>query len=129
MIHVICLYLLVIIFTKQVSKIQVSKYTKSTKLQLLIIIDDKRWRVVFENVYGQTSERENLKKLDFYQILGNHDHRGNQTAQIIYDDLNPESNWNFPWYWHTIQINKNDNLSMKLIMIDTMIMMNAGEVD
>ena len=51
---------------------------------MLTKIEDKRWEVVYENVYGRWSFRENLKKLDFFTIMGNHDHRGNQTAQLMY---------------------------------------------
>ena len=51
---------------------------------MLTKIEDKRWEVVYENVYGRWSFRENLKKLDFFSIMGNHDHRGNQTAQLMY---------------------------------------------
>ena len=92
-------------------------------------IEDPRWKIVFENVYGRWSHRENLKKLDFWQILGNHDHRGNQTAQVDYMYQVPTSNFKMPYYYHTIEIEKSPDLSMKLIMIDTMIMNKAGEVD
>ena len=53
-------------------------------MMTLTKIEDKRWEVVYENVYGRWSFRENLKKLDFFTIMGNHDHRGNQTAQLMY---------------------------------------------
>ena len=53
-------------------------------MMMLTKIEDKRWEVVYENVYGRWSFRENLKKLDFFSIMGNHDHRGNQTAQLMY---------------------------------------------
>ena len=45
---------------------------------------DERFNYTFENVYGKYSERENIKKLDFWQITGNHDHRRNATAQLVY---------------------------------------------
>ena len=46
------------------------------------LVDDIRFNGTYENVYGFASERENIKNLDFYQILGNHDHRRNATAQV-----------------------------------------------
>ena len=92
-------------------------------------IEDPRWKIVYESVYGRWSHRENLKKLDFWQILGNHDHRGNQTAQLDYMHQVPDSNFKMPYYYHTIEIDKSPDLSMKLIMIDTMIMKKAGEVN
>ena len=54
---------------------------------MLTKVEDKRWEVVYENVYGRWSFRENLKKLDFYSIMGNHDHKGNQTAQLMYSQF------------------------------------------
>lgn len=36
---------------------------------------DSRFLFTYENVYGKSSERQNIKNLDFYQIAGNHDHR------------------------------------------------------
>ena len=45
-------------------------------------IDDTRFHFTYELVYGKASEREVLKTLDFYQCLGNHDHRDNATAQV-----------------------------------------------
>ena len=40
-------------------------------------VNDRRFRGTYENVYGRTSDRSNLKLLDFWHINGNHDHRGN----------------------------------------------------
>ena len=37
--------------------------------------EDPRFKFTFENVYGKSSERENIKTLDFWHILGNHDYR------------------------------------------------------
>lgn len=61
--------------------------------------------------------------MDFWQILGNHDYYWNATAQIIYSNL-METNFAFPWFWYTLASEKNSNLSLKVIFIDTMIMMN-----
>ena len=91
-------------------------------------IEDPRWKIVFENVYGRWSHRDNVKKLDFWQIMGNHDWRGNATAQVDYMYQVPDSNFKMPAFYYTLEIEKTPDLSMKLIMIDTMIMMNAKEV-
>merc|ERR1712037_68025 len=84
-------------------------------------IDDIRFNGTYENVYGFASERENIKNLDFYQILGNHDHRRNATAQVIYSHQK-ETNFKFPDLWYTFTIEK-PKFSVKIIMIDTEIMM------
>ena len=47
-------------------------------------MDSPRWDGTVERMYGKTSNREFIKKLDFYQVMGNHDHRGNATVQIAY---------------------------------------------
>ena len=54
---------------------------------MLTKIEDKRWEGVYENVYGRSSSRENLKQLDFYSIMGNHDYKGNVTAQLQYPQV------------------------------------------
>ena len=53
---------------------------------------------VYENVYGVTSSRENLKKLDFYPIMGNHDYKGNVTAPIQYDQDGLSFLWGYSLY-------------------------------
>jgi len=84
-------------------------------------IEDKRWEGVYENVYGRSSSRENLKQLDFYSIMGNHDYKGNVTAQLQYPQQ-IESKWIYPHFWYTIEENKGPDLSLKIFMIDTQIM-------
>ena len=79
-------------------------------------------------MYGRWSRRENLKKLNFWQIMGNHDHRGNQTAQVDYMYQTPDSNFRMPAFYYTIEIEKTKDLSLKLIMIDTMIMQDSKEI-
>ena len=99
--------------------------------------EDTRFHFTYELVYGKASEREVLKTLDFYQILGNHDHRDNATAQVctflsivvdfqvIYSNL-METNFKLPELWYSFTIEK-ETFSMKMIMIDTMVMMNSRE--
>ena len=60
--------------------------------------------------------------------MGNHDHSGNQTAQVDYMYQNPDTNFKMPAFYYTIEIEKNKDLSLKLIMIDTMIMLDSKEV-
>jgi len=43
-----------------------------------------RWNGTVEQIYGKLSGRKNIQNLDFYQVLGNHDHHGNATAQVTY---------------------------------------------
>ncbi|MBF0455743.1 MAG: metallophosphoesterase [Magnetococcales bacterium] len=46
----------------------------------VLSIDDPQWKSKFETIYtGPT-----LSTLPFIAVLGNHDHRGNQDAQVLY---------------------------------------------
>ena len=60
--------------------------------------------------------------------MGNHDHAGNQTAQVDYMYQTPDSNFKMPAFYYTIEIEKTKDLSLKLIMIDTMIMLDSKEI-
>ena len=71
-----------------------------------------------ENVFGKSSHRENLKKLDFWQILGNHDFYWNATAQVIYAE-EMETNFKMPWFWYTWTVDKGDDLILGFIIFST----------
>lgn len=87
-------------------------------------IDDIRFNGTYENIYGFASERENIKNLDFYQCLGNHDHRRNATAQVrfkpnrakkrnfqvIYSHQR-ETNFKFPDLWYSFTVGDNNDHS------------------
>ena len=60
--------------------------------------------------------------------MGNHDHKGNHTAQVDYMYQVPDSNFKMPAFYYTLEIEKTKDLSLKLIMIDTMIMMDGKEM-
>ena len=51
---------------------------------------------------------------------------GNQTAQVLYEQKHPRTNWKLPYFWWSKEILKSENLSLKIIMIDTQIMQNEG---
>lgn len=87
----------------------------------MISIEDKRFVNTFEKVYGKLSTRQNIKNLDFWNVQGNHDHRGNATAQITYSHVK-DTTWKLPDLWYSFEIRKSENLTMTIIMIDTMIM-------
>ncbi|CBY33016.1 unnamed protein product [Oikopleura dioica] len=100
-------------------------------------VEDTRFHFTYELVYGKASEREVLKTLDFYQCLGNHDHKDNATAQVsvfkllffifevIYSNL-MHTTFKLPELWYSFTIEK-ETFSMKMIMIDTMVMMNSRD--
>ena len=47
---------------------------------------------------------------------------------MIYSNTR-DTNWKFPDLWYSFSIEKSANLSMKFIMIDTMIMMGARDTE
>lgn len=51
---------------------------------------DKLWKKSFENIYNG----DVLKGIVWYPVLGNHDHYGNQKAEIEYSKINPR--WQMP---------------------------------
>lgn len=51
---------------------------------------DKLWKKSFENVYNG----DVLKDITWYPVLGNHDHYGNENAEVEYTKVNPR--WQMP---------------------------------
>lgn len=70
---------------------------------------DEAFLSSFENVYNHTV----FKDTPFYQILGNHDYRGNIDAQIQYSQQNPNSNFKLParFYAVSMALNKQNKVS------------------
>jgi tartrate-resistant acid phosphatase type 5 len=61
--------------------------------------------------FSDTSQR-------FFVIAGNHDHRGNVTAQIEYSQINPK--WVFPSLYYSKKIDiPNSNYKLCLVFLDT----------
>lgn len=56
---------------------------------------DKLWKKSFEDIYNG----ENIKDIDWYVVLGNHDSYGNIHAQIDYSKKNPH--WKLPTAYHS----------------------------
>lgn len=97
-------------------------------LEGVLDAEDSRFQATFEDVYGKTSNKETLKNLDFWQVQGNHDHRGNATAQVVYSEER-ETSFKMPYFWYSFKIEKSKDLTMTVIMIDTMILMGNRETE
>lgn len=55
-----------------------TRLTVKIKLNTLVVVTDSsdtRFRYTYENVYGKSSNRYNIKNLDFWHVAGNHDHK------------------------------------------------------
>lgn len=75
--------------------------------------NDTRFQSSFESVYSPSS-----LQTDWYVIFGNHDYRGNTTAQIEYSKHS--ARWKFPSnYYSKTFFNKADGATLDIIFIDT----------
>ncbi len=74
---------------------------------------DKLWKKSFEDIYTG----ENIKDVDWYVSLGNHDHYGNEDAQIEYSHINPK--WKLPAHYHGYETKVDNGNSMSMYFINT----------
>lgn len=78
-------------------------------------VEDKRFVETFENVY----KAESLQN-PWYLLAGNHDHKGNVSAQIAYSKVSKR--WNFPYYYYKLSYKIPDGDSIDIIMLDTVLL-------
>ena len=85
--------------------------------------------IIIQQTFEQIFNAESLENIPFYLVAGNHDWKGNVSAEIDYSNISPR--WNFPDYYYTkvIPVNGDDfNYTLQLIMIDTIILC-GGSLD
>lgn len=75
-------------------------------------VDDPQWKTKFEVVYADPA-----LQLPIYPSLGNHDHRGNVTAQIQYSQRN--KNWKMPAQYYTFTRTLGDGTAVQFFAIDS----------
>jgi len=78
----------------------------------VVNVDSSRFEDTFESVYNGP----NLQK-KWYICPGNHDYRGNVSAEIAYSTKS--TRWTFPKEYHSHSFTSTDGVTVDLILIDT----------
>lgn len=77
-------------------------------------IHDDLWQSTFHDVFNHPS-----LQVPWYSMLGNHDYRKNESAQIAYSEL--ENIWNLPNHYYS-KVFSNEGVTVLLVVLDTVIL-------
>ncbi|KAG8441388.1 hypothetical protein GDO86_006938 [Hymenochirus boettgeri] len=80
-------------------------------------VTDPRFKSTFESVY----KAESLSGIPWYILAGNHDHKGNVSAQIAYSNVS--ARWKYPDYYYDLSFTiPGSNVSVRIITLDTVML-------
>jgi tartrate-resistant acid phosphatase type 5 len=74
---------------------------------------DKLWKLSFEDIYNG----EGIKNTDWFPVLGNHDHYGNQKAEIKYSKVNPR--WRMSSDYYAVNRTAADSTKLTFVFTNT----------
>lgn len=81
-------------------------------------VHDPRFKNTFEDVYDQES-----LMVPWHVVAGNHDWRGNVSAEVAYSNISKHGRWHFPSYFYTTTHTlPNTNITVEIVMIDTIVL-------
>lgn len=88
-------------------------------------VEDKRFAETFEEAYAEPE-----LMVDWWHLAGNHDHRGNASAQVAYSARSQR--WNMPALWYTtshafIDAATGDTIVTQLVVVDTTVLWGIEE--
>lgn len=74
---------------------------------------DALWKKSYENIYNGDA----IKHVDWYPVLGNHDHYGNEDAEVEYSTINPH--WKMVAKHYAAQIKAPDSSTITMVYTNT----------
>ena len=79
----------------------------------VVSVEDMHWKKSFEDVYSH----DELRSVPWWLVFGDHDHRRNVSAQILYSKISDR--WNLPsqYYLKTFLFSKSDGRIGKLTLV------------
>lgn len=84
-------------------------------------VNDHRFKKTFEDVYTDAT----LRALPWFVVAGNHDHKGNVTAQVEYTKLSKR--WKMPGMWYNVRSSflnpRGENTTVEVIMGDSIMLL------
>jgi tartrate-resistant acid phosphatase type 5 len=84
-------------------------------------VNDTQFKTKFQDVFIG----DNVKKIPFLVVNGNHDNYGNPGAQVDYTYVDPTKRWKFPSFYYTKTFEQ-DNVKVMFVMVDTW-RLNGGD--